>query len=40
MCLADPFGNRLIFAQTITNEINGDPENIGRWQFSAEEESQ
>jgi uncharacterized glyoxalase superfamily protein PhnB len=36
MSIADPFGNRLIFAQTITNEISGDPENIGRWQFSEE----
>jgi uncharacterized glyoxalase superfamily protein PhnB len=36
MSISDPFGNRLIFAQTITNEISGDPENIGHWQFSKE----
>ena len=36
MSINDPFGNRLIFTQTISNEIVGDPENIGRWQFSAD----
>lgn len=36
MSIHDPFGNRLIFAMTISNEISGDPENIGRWQFSEE----
>ena len=34
MSIADPFGNRLIFAQTITNDISGEPENIGHWQSS------
>lgn len=33
MSIADPFGNRLIFAMTINNEIRGEPEDIGRWQF-------
>ncbi len=37
MSIHDPFGNRLIFTMTITNEIGGDPENIGHWQFSGEE---
>ncbi len=36
MSIHDPFGNRLIFAMTISYEISGDPENIGRWQFSEE----
>lgn len=34
MCINDPFGNRLIFTMTITNEIVGDSENIGHWQFA------
>ncbi len=40
MSIHDPFGNRLIFTMTITNEISGDPENIGRWQFSEGEARQ
>lgn len=38
MSIHDPFGNRLTFAQTITNEISGDPEEVGRWQFADKEE--
>lgn len=34
MSIADPFGNRLVFTMTITNEIKGEPEEIGRWQFA------
>lgn len=34
MSIHDPFGNRLVFAMTLTNEIKGDPEEIGHWQFS------
>lgn len=37
MCIHDPFGNRLIFTTTISHEISGDPENIGRWQFADKE---
>jgi uncharacterized glyoxalase superfamily protein PhnB len=40
MTIHDPFGNRLMFVTTVTNEIAGDPENIGRWQFSDEEKQQ
>ena len=34
MSISDPFGNRLTFSQTITNEIKGVPEEIGHWQFA------
>lgn len=36
MSIHDPFGNRLIFAMTISHEINGDPDDVGRWQFAEE----
>ena len=34
MSISDPFGNRLTFSQTITNEIKGVPEEIGHWKFA------
>ena len=34
MSISDPFGNRLVFTKNITNEIKGDPEEIGNWKFS------
>lgn len=40
MAIHDPFGNRLIFTTTITNEISGDPGDVGPWQFSEKEEGQ
>ena len=38
MAIHDPFGNRLVFTTTITNEISGDPKDVGRWQFSEKED--
>ena len=38
MAIHDPFGNRLVFTMTISHEISGNAEEIGRWQFSDEEE--
>ena len=34
MSINDPFGNRLIFTQTISSEIKGVPEEIGHWKFA------
>ncbi len=34
MPISDPFGNRLVFTTTITNEISGNPKEVGNWKFS------
>lgn len=33
MSISDPFGNRLTFTKTLTNEISGEPEDVGKWKF-------